>query len=201
MYNETEKLDRFKNAVFDNADVQVRKIIKKAENEAKSRLKKAEHDAESYKNGMCGRCDSEENAKAVREISSLGLEEKRRLLLRREELISNVFEKVKSRLEDFQKSAEYEDFLIKKVSECVKQYPDEKGTVYLCHKDMKFAEKLSFCGKFDVCENETFELGGVMVIFDDNNIAFDYTFDACIQEECEKFTERRELILDGREEM
>lgn len=201
MYNESEKLSKFKNAVFDDAENQVRSIITRAQNDADEKLKKAHKNAETHEKEMCSQIDREEDSRAVREISSAGLEEKRRLLLHRQDIIEKVFQKVKNNLTKFQDSSEYENYLLSKVRECAESCSDEEGRVYLCHKDMKYSKKLSLDGRFQVLENETFSLGGVMVVFDNKSIAFDHTFDSAVEEEIQRFTKRRELILDGREEM
>ena len=63
------------------------------------------------------------------------------------------------------------------MEECAKAYPDKKGEVRVAAADMKYADKLTCGGRFTVCESSTILLGGVMVVFTEDNLAMDCTFD------------------------
>ena len=192
MNNESEKLARFKKAVFDDADRQVQAIVEKAEKQRDSRLAQAKLESESFARTEKSGIDKTEEARAVREISSRQLASKRNILCHREKIIDKVFENVREKLTDFRNGDEYESFLLDKAERCRKEYPGEEGVIYLAPDDMKFAGKLA---GFEVRSKSSIELGGMLVVYEKSGIALDYTFDSAFEEQKEGFTEKAELTL------
>ncbi len=192
MNNESEKLARFKKAVFDHADKQVQAIIEEAEKQRDSRLAQAKLEAESFARTEKSGIDKTEEARAVREISSRRLASKRNILCYREKIIDKVFESVREKLAAFRNGGEYEGFLLDKAERCRKEYPGEKGIAYLAPSDMKFAEKLA---GFEVRSKSSIELGGMLVVYERSGVALDYTFDSAFEEQREGFTQKAELTL------
>lgn len=178
------KLDKFKNAVFSDAKSQADEIIRISEEKSKDDIDKALNDANEMVKRETAKIDEEVDRKIKFALSKNLLESKSRVIEKRQELIDNIFAGVKKQLEDFSNTDKYTDFILEKIKSAEKQYPNQKGIIYLRSKDMKFKDKFS-SDKFSVRERESMELGGVMIAFESIGIILDNTFENAlkIQEE------------------
>lgn len=192
MENQTNKLERFKQAVFEDAEKQAKLITEAADKQRETELAQAKIEAQSLADSKKAAADKTEEARAVREISSKQLEAKRNVLCHREKLIDSVFDSVKNRLAAFKASGEYKLWLKEKAEKCKQTYPEHKGVLYLSPKDMTFAPELA---GFEVKSRDSIELGGVLAVYDDMGIALDYTFDSAFEQQRSAFTEKAELVL------
>lgn len=192
MENQTNKLERFKQAVFEDAEKQAKLITEAADKQRETELAQAKIEAQSLADSKKAAADKNEEARAVREISSKQLEAKRNVLCHREKLIDSVFDSVKNRLAAFKASGEYELWLKEKAEKCKQTYPEHKGVLYLSPEDMTFAPELA---GFEVKSRDSIELGGVLAVYDDMGIALDYTFDSAFEQQRSAFTEKAELVL------
>ena len=192
MENQTNKLERFKQAVFEDAEKQAKLITEAADKQRETELAQAKIEAQSLADSKKSAADKNEEARAVREISSKQLEAKRNVLCHREKLIDSVFDSVKNRLAAFKASGEYKLWLKEKAEKCKQTYPEHKGVLYLSPEDMTFAPELA---GFEVKSRDSIELGGVLAVYDDMGIALDYTFDSAFEQQRSAFTEKAELVL------
>lgn len=192
MENQTNKLERFKQAVFDDAEKQAKLITEAADKQRETELAQAKIEAQSLADSKKAAADKNEEARAVRGISSKQLEAKRNVLCHREKLIDSVFDSVKNRLAAFKASGEYKLWLKEKAEKCKQTYPEHKGVLYLSPEDMTFAPELA---GFEVKSRDSIELGGVLAVYDDMGIALDYTFDSAFEQQRSAFTEKAELVL------
>ena len=177
MTDQTEKLEKFKQAVFDEAAARADEIIKETKAHCAELVARAKADAEELLNESKAKADKEYREAAQRTQSAGRLDSRRNVLIAREQIIDKVFANVRSKLEVFRQTEDYEKLLIKRVEECANAYPDKKGEVRVASADMKYAEKLTCGGRFKVCESANILLGGVMIVFPEDNLALDYTFD------------------------
>ena len=185
MENQTIKLERFKQAVFEDAEKQAKLITESADKQRENELAQAKIEAQSLADSKKAATDKTEEARAVREISSKQLEAKRNVLCHREKLIDSVFGNVKSRLAAFKASGDYKTWL-------KQTYPEHKGVIYLSPEDMKYAPDLA---DFEVKSRDSIELGGMLMVYEDMGIALDYTFDSAFEGQRSAFTEKAELVL------
>lgn len=192
MENQTNKLERFKQAVFEDAEKQAKLITEAADKQRETELAQAKIEAQSLADSKKAAADKNEEARAVREISSKQLEAKRNVLCHREKLIDSVFDSVKNRLAAFKASGEYKLWLKEKAEKCKQTYPEHKGVLYLSPEDMTFAPELA---GFEVKSRDSIELGGVLAVYDDMGIVLDYTFDSAFEQQRSAFTEKAELVL------
>ena len=166
MENQTIKLERFKQAVFEDAEKQAKLITESADKQRENELAQAKIEAQSLADSKKAAADKTEEARAIREISSKQLEAKRNVLCHREKLIDSVFDNVKSRIATF--------------------------VIYLSPEDMKYASDLA---DFEVKSRDSIELGGMLMVYEDIGIALDYTFDSAFEGQRSAFTEKAELVL------
>lgn len=192
MENQTIKLERFKQAVFEDAEKQAKLITESADKQRENELAQAKIEAQSLADSKKAAADKTEEARAVREISSKQLEAKRNVLCHREKLIDSVFDNVKSRLATFKASRDYKSWLKEKAEKCQQTYPEHKGVIYLSPEDMKYASDLA---DFEVKSRDSIELGGMLMVYEDIGIALDYTFDSAFEGQRSAFTEKAELVL------
>lgn len=195
MINETEKLDKFKKAVYGEAGQQADEILKAAYEERDSRLARARANAENFQNTKFSEIDREFEEKKVKEISSESLRVKRNVLIRREQIIGRVFDNVRERLESFIQTPDYEKLMCRRVKECADKYPDEKGTVYITARDKALADKLTAGGRYTVKVGEKVDTGGMLIILENIGIAIDYTFDSALSEQRDNFVSR--VVVSG----
>lgn len=193
MTDETQKLRRFKDAVYTEAEGRVNGIIAEANQAKKDILEKAEQSVSAYKSAELSRIDKEEEQRLVREISAARLEAQRRVLLHREELADRLFDNVAKKLEAYRSSEDYGKWLIKTVKSVRERYPDDKATVFISPDDEKYAAEIKSCSGFDVQFKPTVLLGGVTVCLNDRNIVLDSTFDTAVEEERQRFCRNSDL--------
>ncbi|MBR1422569.1 MAG: V-type ATP synthase subunit E [Ruminococcus sp.] len=190
--NETEKLERFRQAVFDEADRKARDITEAAELEYKNRLDEAQNNAAQSEQDAKKEADRAMQDRQLREVSAQRIGSQRNVLIHREELIERVFSNVRQKLADLRKTDKYKAYLKQKATLAWGEYPEFKGTAYLAPEDMKYADV--FDG-FEVKERDGIELGGVLIVYDEQGIALDNTFDSAFEEQRALFSNRSELAL------
>lgn len=116
----------------------------------------------------------------------------KKYLLLRQECIDEVFEKVTKKLLDFSKSEKYGDYLLSLVQ-------NEKSgfVVLLSKKDMACASMLG-----ENCrESEDIKIGGLMLLYEEENVMIDKSFDSQICEYREDFLNRygKQILAGGNE--
>lgn len=177
MIDQTQKLEKFKQAVFDEADAKAAEIVNEAKAECEERIKDAKREAEENITKSKAEADEQFNIRMLRESSSGNLQSRKVVLRSREDIIDRVFDNVRAQLEDYRKTAEYEALMIKRAREAYELYPDKKGEVRISPKDSALKDKLTLDGRFTVSETRSIITGGIMVVYAEDNLALDFTFD------------------------
>lgn len=177
MTDQTQKLEKFKQAVFDEAVSKADEIIKETEARCEEILAEAKAEAEMIVSESRAKAEKEHREAAQRAESAGRLDSRRSILTAREEIIDRVFEGVRQKLTEFRNTSDYKAMLVKRVNECAESCPDKKGEVRLAAADMKYADSLTCGGRFEVTESAGILLGGVIVVFPEENLALDCTFD------------------------
>ena len=187
MIDEAQKLRRFKDAVYTEAEGKVNKIISDARQDKSARLKMAEADVRSRTAAEIQRIDKEESQRLTKESSAARLEAQRRVLLHRSGLSDKVFESVKRKLADFRSGGGYAGWLESAVNAAKRRYPGESAEIDLALCDEKYAGALKKASGFEVRLSPSILLGGVSIRFDEINVVLDCTFDSAVEEERESF--------------
>lgn len=193
MKNETEKLNKFKLAVFSEAQQQAQEIIDSAEKEQKQRLNSARMESKDSLDAQLEEINKEFEAQRLKEVSSRRLEAQRNILTHRSEMIDRVFENVKKTLNDFAASDKYPQELKRRIEKCCEQAPGKKGTAYFTKRDIELGRELCRETGLTAEETKSFSLGGVLVIFSGSDIAYDCTFDASLEQERADFSKNAGL--------
>lgn len=195
MRNESEKLGKFKNAVFSIAQKEVDKIVSEANKESEEYLNRVRSENETFVSNGKSEIDKDEKAAAVKEVSSYNVEAKRGLLRHREEITDKVFEQVRQRLREFVKTDDYVNLMVEKAKKCAEENHGLKGRILIGRADSRLIEKLSAAGSYNVEVSDNIESGGIMIIFDDINAAYDYTVTSALEAQRQTFIARAGLSL------
>lgn len=192
---ENEKLDRFINAVNSVTDKQVKDILDDANREKESILRAAAAAAENARQrNLSDNLKMTEN-KYVRMISRTELEMKKEVLMCREVLTKELFEKVIEKIKAFTKSAEYEKLIISRLGE---EESLEGARICLAPADMHLADSIKKAyGDIEVTADESIKYGGFYILRADKGTITDRTFDCTLVEQQSMFASRN--ILSVRE--
>ncbi len=195
----TEKLNTFTSLVLKDAEHKRDELIEKVEHEYTDRMGEKENELlnEAYKGIQSGIHEAHKDANA--RVLHAELEAKKRLILRREEIIDEVMEGARSKLSDFINSGEYEKWLLDKIEIALTELGKGSKIVYVSPNDMKYREKIEaldnmFRITVAVSEEKEF-LGGAKVYNPDRRIAVDYSFGEMLGEQKRAFLQSSGLAL------
>ena len=188
MKNETEKLNRFKLAVFAEVEQQAQTIISEAEALQKSRLTEAKSETRSELRSKLDAAKKEYEEKMLHEVSSRSLQAQRNVLIHRNELIDKVFDNVRKGVEEFCRTDKYPQELKAMLENCISQRPGSAGTAFFARRDIELGTKLCRDTKLTAEVSDNITLGGVSVTFSDCNLAYDCTFDSSFEKERQDFS-------------
>ena len=195
MKNDTEKLNRFKNAVFEDVERQATEIIEEADRESSEKVRSAQQETKLVYEKKRADFDKAEKENSVREVSSEEINARKEILRYREEITDKVFSAVIEQVNGFSKTKEYAVLMKKRAEKCADENKGEKGTIYIRHEDSAIAGDLSKSGNFEVVEKENILYGGIMVAFEDSGIVYDYTVDSKLEEERRNFAGKAGLSV------
>ncbi len=184
---QARKLEKFNESVNMEVGEHIGEIMDEANRLSKKKLEKAEDDAllEAYNKIQKAVRDTEAKYRKMYALE----EQKYRMdaLKYREELSKKIFSGVERRITEFTSSEKYGDYLID-IAECEKL--SETAVVAVSPKDKKYGEKLKAkCGR-EVRQDESIELGGLMIIDSEQGLIIDKTFDSALEEQKKAFSSR-----------
>lgn len=189
MDNNNEKLKVFIDAVNDEIDGEVNRILADAEERKKAVLA----EAEGFSADETGRTasGSKKNGNLyVRDVSKAELNMKKSVIGHRDELADKVFEAVEKRLSEFRGDQKYVNLLVKNL---LLMHVSDGSEIFLSPDDMKYADTLkkaipSCNAKFS--PDEKIRLGGIAVYNAEKGTIADKTFDSAVEEQRRIFTEK-----------
>ena len=187
MKNETEKLNKFKLAVFSEVEQPAQDIINDAQAVQRQQLSEARDEAKNELLTEIEAIDKEHEAKKLREVSSRRLEAQRRVLSHRGEITDKVFETICKNIAEFCKSEAYAQELKKRLDSCAAQTGQAKCTAYFAAKDLELGTELCKGTLFTAEASQSITLGGVTVICGQTGLAYDCTFDSALERERQIF--------------
>lgn len=108
---------------------------------------------------------------------------------KRQQITKEVFEKAKTKLQEFTKTSAYQDKMISYAKECADFFEDTAVEICLNKQDMKYADKISsvFKGEVTVKEVADILIGGLRVYCPSKQIAVDKTLDTKLEGQREWF--------------
>ncbi len=197
--NLTEKINTFTSLVLKDAEEKRKKLLENVEKEYTERIdaKETELLQEAYENIQQNLHDAQKDANA--RVLHAELDAKKKLILRREEIISEVMKAAKEKVVEFTKTDEYEKWLISKIEKALFEVGKGNKTVYISSDDIRLKEKIeniADTGKITVeAASEKDFIGGAKIINNDRKISVDYSFKEMLSEEKQKFLQSSGLAL------
>ncbi len=188
-----EKLASFSKIVLEMANKQRDGINERIEEEIDSRVGDMEKEfTENARGDM-----EKEVLKRIRENNEKILKTesdlKRRLLLKRENIINEIFGNVESRIEDFIESKEYGKWLEAHARAGIRELGGENCVLYIMKKDEKYKKELE---NLTGCSAELSEqnfLGGVKIY--SKNRCVDYSLTSVIEQAQNVFLKNTDLSV------
>ena len=197
--NLTEKINTFTSLVLKDAEEKRNKLLENVQKEYTERIdaKETELLQEAYENIQQNLHDAQKDANA--RVLHAELDAKKTLILRREEIISEVMKAAKEKVVEFTKTDEYEKWLISKIEKALFEVGKGNKTVYISSDDIRLKEKIeniADTGKITVeAASEKDFIGGAKIINNDRKISVDYSFKEMLSEEKQKFLQSSGLAL------
>jgi len=190
MDNKNEKLKVFIDAVNDEIDVEVSRILADAEERRKAVLAEAESFSADETGKTNGSAFLKNGSVYLRDVSKAELNMKKSIIEHRDEIADTVFGAVEKRLAEFRKDQKYVNLLIKNL---LLMHVSDNSEIFLSPDDMKYADTLkkaipSCNAKF--LPDEKILLGGLAVYNAEKGIISDKTFDSAVEEQRRVFTEK-----------
>lgn len=195
MKNETERLNRFKLAVFSEVEQQAQDIVKEAQEQQKQRLSDAKDETHNELLTELEKIEKEYEADKVRAISSRKLEAQRNVLTHRNDMMQKVFDNICAELDAFCKSDKYPEELKARLDKIAQQTQGKKCTAYFARRDIELGTELCKGTDFTAQQSQAIVLGGVTVVCEETGRAYDCSFDASLEQEKQNFMKASGLAL------
>ena len=195
-YNE-EKLNALSAMIMRNANEERERIMEETETEYKSLIAERENEYLKAAYETIQKSKSECERLSGEKILHAEMDMKKQVLLKREEIIKNVMDAVKTRLVDFTQSDSYEKWLVDKTATAVKEAGEGGKVIYVAESDMQYADELKTVDANITIENapESGFLGGVRVYNADKRISVDYSFKELLSDEKQSFLKNSGLVI------
>lgn len=136
------------------------------------------------------------NSEHALNISKLSEQNNQKKMMMREQLITELFNTIKKKLEAYTTSKEYEVEFLSDVTSISKQYAYD-GLLHVKEADKDLALKAikQVETSLEVVVDEAIEIGGFLLEFTNASLVVDQTLDARFHEEVNAFYKNSELIL------
>ncbi len=195
--DQSSKLKKFEAAVLDEITVKTQLIKHEAEDFKNSELEK-NRDMQLLKSYNEIQQKSQEIKKNLkREVAKFGLDAKRDVLIKRNEITQKVFDSVTKKLLDFYNSDDYDEYIINKLQSFSKANPLSDVEIHVGERDFNNVQKLkdAYSLPCTFAEDKSIKLGGFIVKGIKDSIYFDETLTNILAEQKEYFIQNSELFL------
>lgn len=199
MDNLTEKLNTFTSLVLKDAEQKRDKLLENVQKEYSERLDAKENELlqGAYEN-------IQQNIQSARKganerVLHAELDSKKRVILRREEIIDEVMKEARKRLVEFAESDKYEAWLLDKIEKALFEVGKGSKTIYISSDDLKLKEKIEQIpdmARLTVeASPERDFIGGAKIFNTDRKVAVDYSFKEMLSEQKQVFLQSSGLAI------
>lgn len=199
MDNLTEKLNTFTSLVLKDAEQKRDKLLENVQKEYSERLDAKENELlqDAYEN-------IQQNIQSARKganerVLHAELDSKKRVILRREEIIDEVMKEARKKLVEFAESDKYEAWLLDKIEKALFEVGKGSKTIYISSDDLKLKEKIEQIpdmARLTVeASPERDFIGGAKVFNTDRKVAVDYSFKEMLSEQKQVFLQSSGLAI------
>lgn len=197
--NLTEKLNTFTSLVLKDAEQKREKLLENVQKEYSERIDAKENELlqGAYEN-------IQQNIQSAQKCANervlhAELDSKKKLIMRREEIIDDVMKLSRAKIVEFIESDKYEEWLLSKIEKALFEVGKGSKTIYISSDDIKLKEKIEQIpdtSRITVeASGEKDFLGGAKVLNTDRKVAVDYSFKEMLSEEKQKFLQSSGLSL------
>lgn len=197
MSTDGDKLVQFEEAIFDEVDEQIRRILDSAKQDKEKSLERLNDEVLVAAYNEIKTKIKHIQGEYVRKSSQYELDGKREVLRHREELSNKLFSQIEKRVDDFAASQEYEGFLCNNLKKALESTQTKTAIVYLRAEDMHFSDKLSAVSKqtLEFKPDSRILHGGLIIYFHEQKTVFDLSFDTSIENEKKRFIAAGDLKI------
>lgn len=199
MDNLTEKLNTFTSLVLKDAEQKRDKLLENVQKEYSERLDAKENELlqGAYEN-------IQQNIQSARKganerVLHAELDSKKRVILRREEIIDEVMKEARKKLVEFAESDKYEAWLLDKIEKALFEVGKGSKTIYISSDDLKLKEKIEQIpdmARLTVeASPERDFIGGAKIFNTDRKVAVDYSFKEMLSEQKQVFLQSSGLAI------
>ena len=197
--NLTEKLNTFTSLVLKDAEQKREKLLENVQKEYSERIDAKENELlqGEYENIQQNIQSAQKSANE--RVLHAELDSKKKLIMRREEIIDDVMKLSRAKIVEFIESDKYEEWLLSKIEKALFEVGKGSKTIYISSDDIKLKEKIEQIpdtSRITVeASGEKDFLGGAKVLNTDRKVAVDYSFKEMLSEEKQKFLQSSGLAL------
>lgn len=197
--NLTEKLNTFTSLVLKDAEQKREKLLENVQKEYSERIDAKENELlqGTYENIQQNIQSAQKSANE--RVLHAELDSKKKLIMRREEIIDDVMKLSRAKIVEFIESDKYEEWLLSKIEKALFEVGKGSKTIYISSDDIKLKEKIEQIpdtSRITVeASGEKDFLGGAKVLNTDRKVAVDYSFKEMLSEEKQKFLQSSGLAL------
>ena len=197
--NLTEKLNTFTSLVLKDAEQKREKLLENVQKEYSERIDAKENELlqGAYQNIQQNIQSAQKSANE--RVRHEELDSKKKLRMRREEIIDDVMKLSRAKIVEFIESDKYEEWLLSKIEKALFEVGKGSKTIYISSDDIKLKEKIEQIpdtSRITVeASGEKDFLGGTKVLNTDRKVAVDYSFKEMLSEEKQKFLQSSGLAL------
>ena len=197
--NLTEKLNTFTSLVLKDAEQKREKLLENVQKEYSERIDAKENELlqGAYENIQQNIQSAQKRANE--RVLHAELDSKKKLIMRREEIIDDVMKLSRAKIVEFIESDKYEEWLLSKIEKALFEVGKGSKTIYISSDDIKLKEKIEQIpdtSRITVeASGEKDFLGGAKILNTDRKVAVDYSFKEMLSEEKQKFLQSSGLAL------
>lgn len=192
-----EKLRKFQSAVFNEIETRKDKATVESSKEFAKKLRE-NNDRKlkmAYENIQQKTADIQKDTK--RELARLGLENKRALITKRNELVETIFKSIEDKILSFVKTQEYQDYFLDEIENFSKKYELSDVEIYIGKFDEKKVIYIQKAYKLPctVLVDKRIILGGFAIKDEKSGMYYDYTLDNKLNENRVEFVGNKNFAL------
>lgn len=195
--NHETKLKRFETAVFEEIETKTAMAESDSKEEFEEKLRESTDRQlqKSYEYIQNETAKIKKNTK--RELAKLGLLNKRALINKRNELVESIFSAVEEKIVAFNKTQEYQDFLLDEVEAFAKKYELSDIEIHIGDIDVNKENYIKKAYKLpcSIVLDNNIKLGGFAIKDNVNYKYYDYTLQSKLCDSRDEFILNSEFAL------
>lgn len=196
MLSAEEKLQRFSESVYKDAQNQCEVLLKEAEEKANAETDVFETECLETAYKTIKKQMTQILRSANEKVSKAEIDAKKALLLKREEILNEVFSSVLNKIAAYKQTEDYKKYLIDAVLKAKESGGKDGITVHLASSDAGYAKIIEEqCGVNTAVSDTDDFIGGICVLMKNSNQIIDMSFAMRLGEAREEFLKSSGLTL------